>query len=155
MKTPFYMTYPMQNIFLEEAEYEKDMARLKSLYPREVQNIQDYVDEECDKMEYEGSMMFDEQPDRLMLGLIVERIYQKAAKPADFEAEQYEAVEMEELRMVGSGRPPGNHIPDFGPPPRHPGPSRQDSGLRNLIEVMLYNEMYNRRCRHKRCRRWW
>ena len=87
-KMPFYMTYPMQNIFLEEAEYERDMERMKHLYPREVQGIQEHVEEECDKMEYEGSMMFDEYPDKLMLKQIVDRIYQRTAQPKEFEAEQ-------------------------------------------------------------------
>ena len=31
--------------------------------------------------------------------------------------------------------------------------SREDSGLDDLIGVMLYNEMYRRRCRRRRCRR--
>lgn len=173
-KMPFYMTYPMQNVFLEEAEYERDMDRMKRMYPQEVRAVQEYVEEECDKLEYEGSMMFDEYPDRLMLRQICGSIYQKVTGPAeqDFEAEQYESVEAEELRMVRPGRPPfgpppgpggpppfgpppGPGRPPFGPPPgpgRPPGPN---NGLQNLIEVLLYNEMYRRRCRHKRCRRWW
>ena len=109
VKMPFYMSYPMQNLYLTEMEYEKDMERMKELYPREVKRIQDMVDEECDKMEYEGSLMFDEYPDRMMLEQITERI-------AD--------------RM---------HEPD----------------LRNLIGVLLNHEMYRRRCRHRRCNRWW
>lgn len=157
-KMPFYMTYPMQNVFLEEAEYERDMERMKRMYPQEVRTIQEYVEEECDKLEYEGSMMFDEYPDRLMLRRICASIYQKVAAPNDYEEEQYENVETEELRMVRGGRPPQGP-PPFGPPPggRPPQgpPPGSDSGLQNLIEVLLYNEMYQRRCRHKRCRRWW
>lgn len=152
-KMPFYMTYPMQNVFLEEAEYERDMQRLKSMYPREIGVVQRLVEEECDKMEYEGSLMFDEMPDRFMLRQISDRIYQKAAQPEDFEAQQYEAVEAEELRMVDRRRPGGP--PPMRPPhhqPSRPGPNQ---GLPNLIDVLLFNEMFNRRCRHKRCRRWW
>ncbi len=126
-KMPFYMSYPMQNLYLTEMEYEKDMDRMKELYPREVRNILEQVEEECDKMEYEGSLMFDEYPDRLMLEMVVDRIYQKLGEDeTDLEAEQYR----------------GDH-------PRH----RND--LRNLIGVILNNEMYRRRCRHRRCRRWW
>ena len=66
-KMPFYMSYPMQNLYLTEMEYEKDMERMKELYPKEVKTILSYVEDECDKMEYEGSLMFDEYPDRLML----------------------------------------------------------------------------------------
>ena len=39
MKTPFYMTYPMQNLYETEMEYERDMQRMKDLYPREVKKI--------------------------------------------------------------------------------------------------------------------
>lgn len=154
-KLPFYMTYPMQNIFLEEMEYERDMERMKRLYPKEVREIQDLVEDECDKMEYEGSMMFDETPDRLMLRQICDRIYQQIAQPEDFEMEQYEVMEAEEIQMMNQRRPDGP--PHFGPPmhPPHRPPHRPDDGKRNLIEVLLFHEMHNRRCRHKRCRRWW
>ena len=30
-KLPFYMSYPMQNLYLTEMEYEKDMERMKEL----------------------------------------------------------------------------------------------------------------------------
>ena len=53
-KMPFYMSYPMQNLYLTEMEYEKDMERMKELYPREVKRILEFVEDECDKMEYEG-----------------------------------------------------------------------------------------------------
>ncbi len=61
-KVPFYMSYPMQNLYLTEMEYEKDMDRMKELYPRDVSRIMDVIEDECDKMEYEGSLMFDEYP---------------------------------------------------------------------------------------------
>ena len=35
-KMPFYMSYPMQNLYLTEMEYEKDMERMKELYPKDV-----------------------------------------------------------------------------------------------------------------------
>ena len=137
-RMPFYMTYPMQNLYLTEMEYEKDMERMKELYPREVKNIMDMVEEECDKMEYEGSLMFDEYPDRMMLERIVDRITERMrmADDSDMEASQ----RREDL-------PP--YRPPMGMPPGH----RDD--LRNLIGVLLNHEMYRRRCRHRRCNRWW
>ena len=89
-KMPFYMSYPMQNLYLTEMEYEKDMDRMKELYPKDVGRILEYVEDECDKMEYEGSLMFDEYPDRIMLEMVTDRIYQRVADGgADVEAEQY------------------------------------------------------------------
>lgn len=125
-KIPFYMSYPMQNLYLTEMEYEKDMDRMKELYPREVKRILECVEDECDRMEYEGSLMFDEYPDRMMLERITERIYQNVtAENGTMAATQTEAQNVEAVH------------------------------LKSLIGVILNNEMYRRRCRHRRCRRWW
>lgn len=161
---PFYMSYPMQNINMTELDYERDMDRMKELYPEEAKRIQKLVEEECDQMEYEGSMMFDEYPDRLMLKVICERIYQNAVQPVEAASElEAEQVEEQNFRPWPPG-PPGPPPPPWppgrppgppGPPPPPPGRPPHNPGLSNLIEVLLYNEMYNRRCRHNRCRRWW
>ncbi len=94
-KVPFYMAYPMKTVYMEELEYEKDMRKLKDMYPKEVRTIQDMVEDECDKMEYEGSLMFDEYPDKLMLNQIVRRIYNNMAiqkmDVQEFETEEYQA----------------------------------------------------------------
>ena len=209
-KMPFYMAYPMQSVYMEELEYERDMRKLKDMYPKEVRSIQTMVEDECDKMEYEGSLMFDEYPDKVMLNQIVNRIYNSMAiqktdltgeaydtgeyEAGQYEAEQYETgayeaeqyeeeryegdMQAEELPLEGTlvsqmrpggpgrppggpgwnpGRPPGGTGWNPGRPPGGPGmpPPPPGNGLQNLIEVLLYNEMYQRRCRHKRCRRWW
>lgn len=151
-KMPFYMSYPMQNLYLTEMEYEKDMDRMKELYPKEVKSILEAVEDECDKMEYEGSLMFDEYPDRLMLERVTNRIYDRVKNDGE------EAVMAEEF--WGGRNPPPPPPPGMGPgrPPGHrppPPPPPQNDPLYSLIGVMLNNEMYRRRCRHRRCRRWW
>ena len=35
---------------------------MKSMYPMSAKKILPYVEEECDRMEYEGSMIYDEYP---------------------------------------------------------------------------------------------
>lgn len=176
---PFYMSYPIQNIYMTELEYERDMERMKELYPEEAKRIQKLVEEECDKLEYEGSMMFDEYPDRVMLKVICDRIYQAASQPQEKPDAELEAEQVEELDFRWNGGPPGPGRPPGpgwqpgpgrppgagwqpgpgrppGPPPPPPGrPPSHHPGLGNLIEVLLYNEMYKRRCRYNRCRRWW
>ncbi len=127
--SPIYMPYPMQmqGSYLNEMEYEKDLERMKELYPKDVKRIQKYVDEECDRMEYEGSLMFDEYPDKNMLQLVCRNIMEKMEDAVE------EDIESSEYRRK---------------------PSRRD-GLSDLVEVLLYNEMYKRRCRRRRCNRWW
>lgn len=136
-KIPFYMAYPMQDVYLSEIEYERDRERLKEMYPKEAKRIQRVVEEECDKMEYDGSLMFDEYPDRVMVQKLCDDIYNKVYDntTAEVETEQYRD------RRPGGGFPP--------PPPR------RDRGGRDLIEILLFDEMFRRRCRHNRCRRFW
>ena len=118
------MTYPMQNLYLMEMEYEKDMERMKELYPKEVQRLQQLIERRCDEMEYEGSRMYDENPDRRMLEEEIRRIQMQSG------------VYAEELEAQNRGY-------------------NDDSWLRSLIGIMFYDEMYRRRCRHRRCNRWW
>ncbi len=139
-KIPFYMAYPMQDVYLSEIEYERDRERLKEMYPKEAKRIQRVVEEECDKMEYDGSLMFDEYPDRVMVQKLCDDIYNKVYDntTAEVETEQYKD------RRPGGG---------FPPPP--PPPPRRDRGGRDLIEILLFDEMFRRRCHHNRCRRFW
>ncbi len=139
-KIPFYMAYPMQDVYLSEIEYERDRERLKEMYPKEAKRIQRVVEEECDKMEYDGSLMFDEYPDRVMVQKLCDDIYNKVYDntTAEVETEQYRD------RRPGGG---------FPPPP--PPPQRRDRGGRDLIEILLFDEMFRRRCRHNRCCRFW
>ncbi len=51
----------------ERAEDEADFRRLQELYPVMARRIQPYVEDVCDRLEYPGSMMYDEYPDRLSL----------------------------------------------------------------------------------------
>ena len=64
---PFYTTY--SNPFLYEGErmQEREFNLMKSYYPRTVQRIQEKIEEECDLLDYEGSRLYDEYPDRFML----------------------------------------------------------------------------------------
>ena len=69
-KQPFYMTNPIQNLYMTELEYQRDLDRMKEMYPMEIRKVQELVEEECDKMEYEGSLMFDVFPDKIALQLM-------------------------------------------------------------------------------------
>ena len=108
------MTYPMQNLYITEMEYEKDMERMKELYPNEVQQLQKMVEHRCDELEYEGSRMYDENPDRYMLEREVDMLM-------------------------------AQHYAD----------RKEENWFRSLIGIMFHDEMYRRRCRHRRCSRWW
>ena len=209
-RTPFYMTYPMQNLYLAEMEYEKDLERMRELYPREIQPILRLVEQRCDELEREGSRMYDENPDRFMLEeeacRLYERFIQENPQYASGIPEQRPTPQPGMRPMPQPGMPPMPQpgmppMPQPGMPPR-PQPRRYailppeelrdvilepspqpmprpmpQQGMRmqeyqeedleaqnrrrcdnpwlcNLIHVIFDNEIYRRRCRNRRCRRW-
>ena len=174
-KTPFYMTYPMQNLYLTEMEYEKDMERMKELYPREVQQLQKMVERRCDEMEYEGSRMYDENPDRYMLEQEAIRLleeflrqnpqYGNLTPPPPTPARPMPRPDGP-MNPGAPQRPmprpdgPMNPGPLPRPMPREENLSMQQyrgehTWLRSLIGILFHDEIYRRRCRHRRCSRWW
>lgn len=77
-------------------------------------------------MEFEGSMIYDEYPDQLQLMLIGRRVLAKAKK---------EKLFLEKEREGGKKR------------------DQDGNWLQDLIQVMLYQEIYKRRCDYRKCRR--
>jgi hypothetical protein len=51
-------------------ELEEDNSYLKYLYPKITRQISEFVEEQCDQMEYEGSLMFDAYPDKTALQIM-------------------------------------------------------------------------------------
>ena len=112
-KLPYYLAYPMPLLYDDERIDRRDFEYMKSLYPATAKRILPYVEEECDRMEYDCSMMYDEYPDSLQLRMMGKRVYDKVQKHE-----------------------------------KNPG-----EWLRELIEVMLYQELYKRRSDHRKYKR--
>ena len=107
---------PREEILGQERVMQQDMRRLRANYP-----------ENAAYMDYEGSRMYDEHPDKYMMRKVCDSIHSQ--------------IRRESGRMgVESGfcRRCGN-LPD--------------EALQDLIEVLFFNEVYRRRCRRRRCRR--
>lgn len=113
-KLPYYMAYPMPFVFDDERTERMDLEYLKSLYPDIPKRLLPYVEEECDRMEYDNSMVYDEYPDKLQLRLMCARACGNIEKNEK-----------------------GIYDDDMGK-------------IRDLVEVMMYQELYKRRCDHRR-----
>ncbi len=48
-------------------EHERDKKRIYNMYPEAAKRLAPYVEESCDRMEYEGGILYDEYPDQLMM----------------------------------------------------------------------------------------
>ncbi len=76
----YYQPYPFYPFLPWADEKTRDRRRFQELYPSLARQIQPLVEEACDRMEYEGSLMFDEYPDRLLLRRLSRRICDKLDK---------------------------------------------------------------------------
>lgn len=101
----------------------KDFDYMKQLYPKKAKLMLSLIEEECDKLEYDGSFMFDEYPDRVYLGRLADKIYHN-------------------LGVVRE-----SSISDSAA-------SDSSDWLKDMTEVLLYNEMLERRKRYRGRKRW-
>lgn len=117
-KLPFYMMYPTPFLFDDERRDDWDHDYMKSMYPEMARRMLPYVEDECDRMEYEGSMIYDEYPDKLQLRLMCGRVYQAFQEQEHME---------------------------------------NDPAIRELAELMIYQELWRRRCKYRRnqAKRFW
>lgn len=111
-RLPYYMAYPMPLQYDDERIERRDFDYMKSMYPLTVKRVLPMVEEECERMSYEGSMIYDEYPDQLQIYMMCNRVYEKA-KEKDIE----------------------------------------DAGLRDLIQVLLFQELFRRREKYRRYKR--
>ena len=123
-KLPYYMAYPMPLLYDDDRIERMDFEYMKSLYPEMPKKLLPYVEEECERMEYANSMMYDEYPDKLQLFLMCQRICKKIQEN-ELEFRNYD-------EKNGKGKFP----------------------LQDLVEVMMYQELYKRRCDNRKKSRW-
>ena len=133
-KLPYYMVYPMPFIYDDERLDRRDYEYMRSLYPDTAKRVLPYVEEECDRCEGPNSMIYDEYPDRLQLRLMSGRIYD---------------------RVKAEERPFDEHDEEGGPmgvAGQQIQRSCSRDWARDLIDVMLYQELYKRRSENRRMR---
>lgn len=117
---PFYMTHPdyfgpgKDNTVLQDLEY------LQQTYPGEVKKYQRKVAQILDKLDYEGSMIYDEYPDRYCLQRLAKSII-KVLQNEEREAQ-----------------------------PEIPTSHEKWIWLEDMVQVLLCNEIYKRRHGGKR-----
>lgn len=103
---PYYMAYPTPLVFDDERSERRDFEYMKSMYPDMAKRVLPFVEDECDRMAYENSMIFDEYPDRVQMYLMCNRVCDKVKKED----------------------------------------GEDSSELKELIQVLMFHEIYKRRC---------
>ena len=71
---PFYLTYASPALYSGERMQEREFALMKSYFPDTALKVQEKVEEECELLDYEGSRLYDEYPDKFMLHQLCRQI---------------------------------------------------------------------------------
>ena len=172
---------PQWNMQMWEPESEddptetRDMEYWQQLYPEQTRRIQREISHHCDLLDYEGSVMYDEYPDRIALSRICESIYntlmqngiisepprpdqefingnQRDMEDASYMDDDKYSSDSSDRPMDGQNYDPIGSVDMTQYRQTIRRPSRS---LQNLIEVLLYQEMHQRRRRRRRNLRWW
>lgn len=131
---PVFRGSDYEQVWEEQKNVERDLRSLQSMYPEAAKLLLPYVEEMCDKLEYEGSMMFDRFPDQTTLYRMQEAILEQAKDEFSEVPVQEEPDEIFSMQYQGRRHPHGRNW------------------LGDMIRVLLLQEMHHRRCRHRNCR---
>ena len=74
---PFYMAYPLPMYYQQEDSVTRDLEYLQQMYPAQARKFQKIIAEMLDHIDYEGSMIYDEYPDKWQIYRLTQMIVEK------------------------------------------------------------------------------
>ena len=83
---PFYMAYPLPLYYQQEDSVTRDLEYLQQMYPTEAKKYQKIIAETLDRIDYEGSMIYDEYPDKWQIYRLTQIIVDKIKKSDEEQA---------------------------------------------------------------------
>lgn len=81
-----------QGWYEQEYALERERKQIRSYYPKNAARIQALVEDACDRMDYEGSFLYDEYPDKQTVERACRRIWE--------EQEENKEVHIMEKEMI-------------------------------------------------------
>ena len=73
----FYQTAGKGRLYTQEAPITEDKILMHSYYPHKAAMVQSYVEDACDRLDYEGSFIYDEYPDKQEIERVCRGICEK------------------------------------------------------------------------------
>ncbi len=93
---PFYMAYPLPLYYQEEDTVTRDLEYLQQMYPLEAKKYQKSIARILDQLDYEGSMIYDEYPDRWQIYRLTQVIVDEIKKMDNDQQEKTQEGKTEE-----------------------------------------------------------
>lgn len=101
---PFFKSCGGIEAYQEETFQEKEMEWMRSCLSKKVLEVQELAEKECALLDYEGSRIYDQYPDKHMMNLLCKKIEKKmagkkqvSAMGGDFLEELIQAVLFQEI----------------------------------------------------------
>ena len=89
---PFYMAYPLPMYYQQEDSVTRDLEYLQQMYPAQAKKYQKIIAETLDRIDYEGSMIYDEYPDKWQIyrltQIIADKIRQAEGESSDMDPDR-------------------------------------------------------------------
>lgn len=77
-KMPYYLANPIPELWDEEKMCKRDREYMRGIYPEVAKMLLPFIERECQRLEYDGSLIYDEYPDKILLRFMCNRIYNHA-----------------------------------------------------------------------------
>ena len=126
---PFYVAYPNYRMYSDEYRRNQDLEYLQAMYPVTVKAYQRKINEVLDRIDYEGSIIYDEFPDRISLYKLATDITQMIISENQRDNQRDNRGENTQNGKVGDSQMDAEHIG-------------------TIVQILLYYEIHKRR--HKR-----
>ena len=126
---PFYMAYPLPMYYQEEDTVTRDLEYLQQMYPNEAKRYQKIITDILNTMDYEGSCIYDEYPDKWQLYKLTQAVMDKIKRTEGENAinnMRCDNGQDTEGETSGVQEKPWESIEDF-------------------VQVLLYYEIYKKR----------
>ncbi len=86
------MAYPLPLYYQQEDSVTRDLEYLQQMYPAQAKKYQKVIAETLDRIDYEGSMIYDEYPDKWQMyrltQMIADKVKNAEGESCDMDAEQ-------------------------------------------------------------------
>lgn len=112
---PFYLSYSTPYFMKEEDSVLRDLEYLQEMYPKQAKDLQKRIAAVIDKLDYEGSMLYDEYPDKWQLYRLTDTVVGMLQREED-EKEAPEQITEEKWEWI-----------------------------KDMVQLVLYYEIYKRR----------
>lgn len=136
---PFYMAYPLPMYYQEEDTVTRDLEYLQQMYPSEAKRYQKIIAEILNQIDYEGSCIYDEYPDKWQLYRLTKTIMDKIKRMEGMGERPSGARESAGLVIGGAGESQNAAAAVS------PAEEKHWEWIEEFVQVLLYYEIYKKR----------